>query len=97
MDKAGIPRTDRSRIEALHLVMTCRQQAMSSPSLPQTQPMQQHEQLDLFRALPGDMSPRDAQDLMAYPSSPATPNSRPTPDILNPSNGAVESLATTRA
>ncbi|MCU7977330.1 replication initiator protein A [Shewanella sp. SW36] len=42
---------------------------MSSPSLPKTQeqPMQQHEQLDLFRALPGDMAPRDAQDLMAYP------------------------------
>ncbi|MFC8751447.1 replication initiator protein A [Pseudomonas oryzihabitans] len=42
---------------------------MSSPSLPkaQEQPMQQHEQLDLFRALPGDMAPRDAQDLMAYP------------------------------
>jgi plasmid replication initiation protein len=43
--------------------------AMSSPSLPkpQEQTMQQHEQLDLFRALPGDMAPRDAQDLMAYP------------------------------
>jgi plasmid replication initiation protein len=27
----------------------------------------QREQLDLFRALPGDMAPRDAQDLMAYP------------------------------
>ena len=25
------------------------------------------EQLDLFRALPGDLAPRDAQDLMAYP------------------------------
>ncbi|MCY1280998.1 Replication initiator protein A [compost metagenome] len=25
------------------------------------------QQLDLFRALPGDMAPRDAQDLMAYP------------------------------
>ena len=24
-------------------------------------------QLELFRALPGDMAPRDAQDLMAYP------------------------------
>ncbi len=40
---------------------------MSSPSLPPAQPMQQREQLDLFRALPGDMAPRDAQDLMAYP------------------------------
>ena len=27
----------------------------------------EREQLDLFRALPGDMVPRDAQDLMAYP------------------------------
>ncbi|RBP36808.1 plasmid replication initiation protein [Eoetvoesiella caeni] len=27
----------------------------------------EREQLDLFRALPGDMAPRDAQDLMAYP------------------------------
>lgn len=29
--------------------------------------MQQREQLDLFRALPGDMAPRDSQDLMAFP------------------------------
>lgn len=27
----------------------------------------EREQLDLFRALPGDMAPRDAQDMMAYP------------------------------
>jgi plasmid replication initiation protein len=27
----------------------------------------EREQLSLFRALPGDMRPRDAQDLMAYP------------------------------
>ncbi|TWE05799.1 plasmid replication initiation protein [Pseudomonas sp. AG1028] len=27
----------------------------------------QSEQLDLFHALPGDMAPRDAQDLMAHP------------------------------
>lgn len=26
----------------------------------------QNKQLDLFRALPGDMAPRDAQDLMAH-------------------------------
>jgi plasmid replication initiation protein len=33
-------------------------------------PRQEHaesEQLKLFRALPGDLAPRDAQDLMAYP------------------------------
>ena len=27
----------------------------------------EREQLDLFRALPGDLAPRDVQDLMAYP------------------------------
>src|SRR5271170_3763346 len=27
----------------------------------------EREQLDLFRALPGDMAARDAQDLMSYP------------------------------
>jgi plasmid replication initiation protein len=26
------------------------------------------DQFALFRALPGDLAPRDAQDLMAYPS-----------------------------
>ncbi|RYC80492.1 hypothetical protein BFJ63_vAg16616 [Fusarium oxysporum f. sp. narcissi] len=41
---------------------------MSSPALPVRQrPMQEREQLDLFRALPGDMAPRDSQDLMAFP------------------------------
>ncbi|MCI2810680.1 replication initiator protein A [Eoetvoesiella caeni] len=38
---------------------------MSRPSAAQRPPQQ--EQLALFRALPGDMAPRDAQDLMAYP------------------------------
>ncbi|HHH9570489.1 replication initiator protein A [Pseudomonas aeruginosa] len=41
---------------------------MSSPSLPLRQrPAQQREQFELFRALPGDMAPRDSQDLMAFP------------------------------
>ncbi|KIP99927.1 MULTISPECIES: replication initiator protein A [Pseudomonas] len=30
-------------------------------------PLAQGEQMDMFRALPGDMAPRDAQDLMAHP------------------------------
>jgi len=30
-------------------------------------PISERGQLDLFRALPGDFAPRDAQDLMAYP------------------------------
>ncbi|MDU3041860.1 MAG: RepA replication protein, partial [Bradyrhizobium sp.] len=29
-------------------------------------PKSERAQLDLFRALPGDLAPRDAQDLMAY-------------------------------
>ena len=41
---------------------------MPNSSLPSRQQPAQGEQLDLFRALPGeDMAPRDAQDLMAYP------------------------------
>ncbi|MCL6371515.1 RepA replication protein [Pectobacterium atrosepticum] len=37
-------------------------------SRPPGHALPQREQLDLFRALPGeDMAPRDAQDLMAYP------------------------------
>ena len=30
-------------------------------------PRSERDQLELFRALPGDLAPRDAQDLMAYP------------------------------
>lgn len=30
-------------------------------------PINERDQLDLFHALPGDLAPRDAQDLMAYP------------------------------
>lgn len=36
-------------------------------------------QLDLFRALPGDMVPRDAQDLMAYPFFSLAKGHRTTP------------------
>jgi plasmid replication initiation protein len=38
-----------------------------------------HEQLDLFRALPGDLAPRDAQDLMAYPFFSLATSKRLTP------------------
>ncbi|WP_312932439.1 replication initiator protein A [Stutzerimonas nitrititolerans] len=36
-------------------------------------------QLDLFRALPGDMAPRDSQDLMAYPFFSLSKSRRTTP------------------
>jgi plasmid replication initiation protein len=39
----------------------------------------EREQLELFRALPGDLSPRDAQDLMAYPFFSLAKTHRTTP------------------
>jgi len=39
----------------------------------------EREQLDLFRALPGDLAPRDAQDLMAYPFFSLAKSHRTTP------------------
>lgn len=46
---------------------------------PAAQPASQQEQLALFRALPGDMAPRDAQDLMAYPFFSLAKSRRHTP------------------
>jgi plasmid replication initiation protein len=40
---------------------------------------QEREQLELFRALPGDLAPRDAQDLMAYPFFSLAKTHRTTP------------------
>ena len=42
-------------------------------------PRNEREQLELFRALPGDLAPRDAQDLMAYPSFSLAKTHRTTP------------------
>src|SRR5262245_4988544 len=39
----------------------------------------EREQLKLFRALPGDLAPRDAQDLMAYPFFSLSKSHRVTP------------------
>ena len=39
----------------------------------------EREQLDLFRALPGDLAVRDAQDLMAYPFFSLTKSKRVVP------------------
>jgi len=39
----------------------------------------EREQLELFRALPGDLAPRDAQDLMAYPFFSLSKTHRVTP------------------
>ena len=39
----------------------------------------EREQLELFRALPGDLKPRDAQDLMAYPFFSLAKTHRTTP------------------
>jgi plasmid replication initiation protein len=40
---------------------------------------QERKQLDLFRALPGEFAPRDAQDLMAYPFFSLSKSHRVTP------------------
>ncbi|OJU36282.1 MAG: replication protein [Alphaproteobacteria bacterium 65-37] len=42
-------------------------------------PRSEREQLELFRALPGDLAPRDAQDLMAYPFFSLAKTHRTTP------------------
>ena len=42
-------------------------------------PGSEREQLELFRALPGDLAPRDAQDLMAYPFFSLAKSHRTTP------------------
>src|SRR6202042_1074526 len=39
----------------------------------------ERDQLDLFHALPGDLAPRDAQDLMAYPFFSLSKSRRVTP------------------
>jgi plasmid replication initiation protein len=45
----------------------------------QHRPNSEREQLELFRALPGDLAPRDAQDLMAYPFFSLAKTHRTTP------------------
>ena len=42
-------------------------------------PRSERQQLELFRALPGDLAPRDAQDLMAYPFFSLAKTHRTTP------------------
>ena len=51
---------------------------MYSPT-PQSPGKQHSEKLALFRALPGEMTPRDAQDLMAYPFFSLAKSRRTTP------------------
>ena len=46
---------------------------------PHHRPRSEREQLELFRALPGDLKPRDAQDLMAYPFFSLAKTHRTTP------------------
>jgi plasmid replication initiation protein len=46
---------------------------------PVAQVRPEREQLDLFRALPGDMAPRDSQDLMAHPFFSLAKSRRTTP------------------
>ena len=51
----------------------------------------EREQLDLFRALPGDLAVRDAQDLMAYPFFSLAKSKRVVPSISAPARSAFAS------
>jgi hypothetical protein len=49
----------------------------------------ERDQLELFRALPGDLAPRDAQDLMAYPFFSLAKSHRTTPIDYHVNNIAI--------
>jgi plasmid replication initiation protein len=49
----------------------------------------ERDQLELFRALPGDLAPRDAQDLMAYPFFSLAKSHRTTPIDYHVNNVAI--------
>jgi plasmid replication initiation protein len=51
--------------------------------------LQEREQLDLFRALPGDMAPRDSQDLMAFPFFSLAKSRRTAPIDFRASNVTI--------
>ena len=52
-------------------------------------PKSEREQLELFRALPGDLAPRDAQDLMAYPFFSLAKSHRTAPIDFRSGNVAI--------
>jgi plasmid replication initiation protein len=54
----------------------------------------EREQLELFRALPGDLAPRDAQDLMAYPFFSLSKSHRVTPIDIRMGEVAIRVEAT---
>lgn len=59
-------------------------------------PSTEREQLEIFRALPGELAPRDAQDLMAYPFFSLAKTKRTTPidfragDVVVRVEGTIE-------
>src|SRR4030095_6210933 len=57
-------------------------------------PRSEREQLELFRALPGDLAPRDAQDLMAYPFFSLSKSHRHTPIDFRMGDIAIRGDAT---
>ena len=54
----------------------------------------EHAQLEPFRAIPGDLVPRDAQDLMAYPFFSLTKTHRTTPINFQMNDVAIRVQAT---
>ena len=52
----------------------------------------EREQLSLFRALSGDLAPRDAQDLMAYPFFSLAKSKRVAPIVGAPPRARADAL-----
>src|SRR3546814_16442523 len=69
-------------------VQTCALPILSNPS-------REREQLDLFRALPGDMAPRDSQDLMSFPFFSLAKSRRTAPIVFRSSNITIRVEGTT--
>src|SRR5260370_1598917 len=56
----------------------------------------ERDQLELFRALPGDLAPRDAQDLMTYPFFSLAKTHRITPIDFRMNDIAIRVEAVTK-
>ena len=57
----------------------------------------EREQLDLFRAIPGELAARDAQDLMAYPFFSLAKSHRAAPRLAHLSSAKTSSSSPTHA
>lgn len=57
---------------------------------PRRPPSPENVQLEIFRALPGDLAPRDAQDLMSYPFFSLAKSKRTRPLVFRAGNVSID-------